>query len=173
MVVVSEHELIELEQQFAKVQNIPIRDPYLRVPIEKKAKHRPALLSEKLEQWRFMLYFENMSFDDGIDQLEELGIFNASNRGEQGQRDIHLQVKLSNIRNDFHLMISKQLEGNGELDLSEDLLRPVYDLNVLRVYYFFSETTDIKKFLNETDVQIRLTYTSDWNNYIAHGSTKT
>lgn len=47
MVVVSEHELIELEQQFAKVQNIPIRDPYLRVPIEKKAKHRPALLSEK------------------------------------------------------------------------------------------------------------------------------
>jgi hypothetical protein len=46
MVVVSEHELIELEQQFARAQNIPIKDPYLRVPIEKKAKHRPALLNE-------------------------------------------------------------------------------------------------------------------------------
>lgn len=42
MVVVSEHELIELEQQFARIQNIPIKDPYLRVPVDKKAKHRPA-----------------------------------------------------------------------------------------------------------------------------------
>jgi len=33
--------------------------------------------------------------------------------------------------------------------------------------------TDIKKFLNETDIQIRLTYSQDWNDYIAHGSTKT
>lgn len=49
MVVVSEHELIELEQEFAKAQNIPINDPYLRVPLEKKAKHRPALLSETLK----------------------------------------------------------------------------------------------------------------------------
>ncbi len=117
-----------------------------------------------------MLYFEGLSFDDGIDQLEELGVFD----GMQGkEKEIHLQVKLSNIRNDFHITIKKVLEGNGDYDESNDILRPVYDLNILRVYYYFSENTDISKFLAETDVQIRLTYTSDWNNYIAHGSTKT
>ena len=170
MVVVSEHELIELEQQFARAQNIPIKDPYLRVPIEKKAKHRPALLNETLDQWRFMLHLVEMSFDDGDDQFEELGIFAKDGSID---KEIHIQIKLSSIRNDFHVHICKKLNGSGEDDESEDLLRPVYELNILRVYYFFSENTDIRKFLNETDVQIRLTYTSDWNNYIAHGSTKT
>ena len=59
MVVVSEHELIELEQQFAKAQNIPIKDPYLRVPIEKKAKHRPASPSSTTRQ---KIFFLNINF---------------------------------------------------------------------------------------------------------------
>jgi hypothetical protein len=117
-----------------------------------------------------MLHLVEMSFDDGDDQFEELGIFAKDGSID---KEIHIQIKLSSIRNDFHVRICKQLNGSGEDDESEDLLRPVYELNILRVYYFFSENLDIRKFLNETDVQIRLTYTSDWNNYIAHGSTKT
>ena len=169
MVVVSEHELIELEQQFARIQNIPIKDPYMRVPVEKKAKHRPALLPAKLEQWRLMLYFESLSFDDGDDQLEYPGIFEEL-KGQD--KEIHLQVKISNIRNDFHIKIKKVIETSDDFSGGE-LERPVYELNILRVYYYFSEKTDIKKFLNETDIQIRLTYSQDWNDYIAHGSTKT
>jgi len=46
-------------------------------------------------------------------------------------------------------------------------------LNVIRVHYFFSETMDIDKFLNETEIKVRLTTGSEWNNYNAEGSTKT
>ena len=48
MLVVGEHELIEIEQSFAKAQNIPLHDAVIRVPIDTKPKHRPALLNENL-----------------------------------------------------------------------------------------------------------------------------
>jgi hypothetical protein len=32
MLVVGEHELIEVEQAFAKAQNIPLEDAFMRVP---------------------------------------------------------------------------------------------------------------------------------------------
>lgn len=164
MVVVSEHELIELEQQFARVQNIPITDPYLRVPIEKKAKHRPALLSENLKQWRFMIYLQNLYFEE--DNLFETNKVNT--------KDIHLQIKLFRIKNDFTLDLDMPLnrDNSGRVDPEFDYSF-AYEINLLRVYYFFSESTDIKTFLQDTELQVRLTHTGDWNNYIAQGSTKT
>jgi len=48
MLVVAEHELIEVEQKFAKISNIPLGDALIRVPQDIKPKHRPALLNEKL-----------------------------------------------------------------------------------------------------------------------------
>lgn len=166
MVVVSEHELIELEQQFAKAQNIPIKDPYLRVPIEKKAKHRPALLSEVLKQWRFMVYLEYIYFEPEDGQMFDEFNVNLSN--------VHLQLKLFNIKNDFVLDLKPvDLDKDVELKKVNWGGRTVYRINLLRVYYFFSEALDITKFLGETDLYIRLTYTKDWNNYIAHGSSRT
>lgn len=166
MVVVSEHELIELEQQFAKAQNIPIKDPYLRVPVEKKAKHRPALLSEVLKQWRFMIYMEYLYFEPE-DQFifEELGV---------NLNQVHLQIKLFNVKNDFVLGL-KEVEIDKDKDMKQICWegRKVYKINLLRVYYYFSESIDITRFLSETDLHIRLTHTKDWNNYIAHGSSKT
>lgn len=41
MLVVGEHELIEIEQDFARAANIPIHDAVIRVPIDMKPKHRP------------------------------------------------------------------------------------------------------------------------------------
>lgn len=166
MVVVSEHELIELEQQFARAQNIPIKDPYLRVPIEKKAKHRPALLSETLKQWRFMMYLEYLFFEeDDVNMFEELNV-DLSN--------IHLQIKISNMKNDFFIKLEKaDKRRDSELRKVSWKGREVYKLKLLRVYYFFSESIEINNFLSETELQIRLTHTKDWNNYIAHGSTKT
>lgn len=43
----------------------------------------------------------------------------------------------------------------------------------MRVHYFFSETDDVEKFLLETEIKIRLTKGTDWNNFVAEGSSKT
>ena len=42
----------------------------------------------------------------------------------------------------------------------------------IRVHYFFSEDVDIEKFLNETDIKMRLTHGNDWNCFVSEGSTK-
>ena len=44
---------------------------------------------------------------------------------------------------------------------------------MIRVHYFFSETTDIEKFLSETEIKMRLCQGAEWVNYVAEGSTKT
>ena len=163
MVVVSEHELIELEQQFAAVQNIPITDSYLRVPIEKKAKHRPALLNETLKQWRFMIHLQNLFFEGD-------NLFKTNNID---QTNVHLQVKLFRIKNDFELNLIEMPVMPGRREDKEFDYTHKFEINLLRVYYFFSVGTDIKTFLQETEIQVRLTYNKDWNNYIAQGSTKT
>ena len=41
----------------------------------------------------------------------------------------------------------------------------------IRVHYFFSEDVDIEKFLNETDIKMRLTHGNDWNCFVSEGST--
>jgi len=60
MLVVAEHELIEVEQKFAKISNIPLGDALIRVPQDIKPKHRPALLNEKLLQWRLLFYVHHL-----------------------------------------------------------------------------------------------------------------
>lgn len=42
-------------------------DAYVRVPIDTKPKHRPALLSEKLYQWRLIFYIKDVQ-NIGSDQ---------------------------------------------------------------------------------------------------------
>lgn len=46
-------------------------------------------------------------------------------------------------------------------------------LNFIRVHYFFSETIDIEKFLNETEIKMRFCIGPEWVNYAGEGSTKT
>ena len=46
-------------------------------------------------------------------------------------------------------------------------------MKVIRVHYLFSEDIDIEKFLNETEVKLRLTNGQEWTNYVAEGSSKT
>ena len=61
MLVVGEHELIEIEQKFARAQNIPIHDDFIRVPMDSQPKHRPALLSDTLYQWRLIFFICEIS----------------------------------------------------------------------------------------------------------------
>ena len=154
MVVVSEHELIELEQQFALAQNVPIKDPFIRVPLEKKAKHRPALLGEILNQWRLMVFAQTLSFEEKNDKIEELKLIN---------KRIFFQIKLANIKSVFEIALQKGQSHHG---------RRVYQMKILRIFYFFSETKNIEQFLEDSELQFRLTTSKDFNNYLAHGSTR-
>ena len=154
MVVVSEHELIELEQQFALAQNVPIKDPFIRVPLEKKAKHRPALLGEILNQWRLMVFAQTLSFEDSQDKIEELRLVN---------KKIFFQIKLANIKSVFEICLQRGQQQYG---------RRVYQMKILRIFYFFSETKSIGHFLEDSELQFRLTLSKDFNNYLAHGSTR-
>lgn len=215
MLVVGEHELIEIEQQFARAQNIPIYDAVVRVPIDIKPKHRPALLSENLHQWRLMFYINEIY---GIEE----------NLRNVDLNNFYLQYKLHNFKTCFKINVSFKEKNQGNLTspLEQSLIKeqitrgnmqsyqkvnnktglqlykigstsnfkqnylnvntpmespkaissnqtPYLYINKIRVHYFFSENENIEKLLQETEIKIRLTNGTDWNNFIAEGSSKT
>lgn len=215
MLVVGEHELIEIEQQFARAQNIPIYDAVVRVPIDVKPKHRPALLNESLHQWRLMFYVNEIY---GIEEnLRNIDL-----------NDFYLQYKLHNFKTCFKINVSFKEKNQGGIltsPLEESIIKdqlqkgnfqsnsksnksgtylykigttsnfkqnylnvntplqspkantanqvPYLYVNKIRVHYFFSENENIEKFLQETEIKIRLTNGTDWNNFVAEGSSKT
>ena len=87
MLVVGEHELVEVEQKLAIAHNIPLGDAVIRVPIDSKPKHRPALLAENLHQWRLLVFFNSVTDLNGK-QVTNL-------------RNLNVQYKLHNIRTCF------------------------------------------------------------------------
>ena len=192
MLVVSEHELIEIEQRFARKQNIPIRDALIRVPINQKPKHRPALLPEKLCQWRLMFFFHYVT-----DFIVDTAYYDL--------KDVYLQYKFFNHKSCFKLDFSHptddpktalhspagsrpespnggtKLTSEGQrgtlrdpalftkiMDTKVETAAPTrkknkfgpgaHQMNIIRCHYLFSETAEINKFLDETNV--RLTPTS-------------
>ena len=152
-VVVAEHELIELEQKFALAQNIPIKDLYLKVSAKKVPKNRPALLKEQLQKWRLLIY------------LTELQIKSSQEDLIQRLKDpFYIQLKISSIKSKFLIKLPP-IKGN------QSYIN--FPINILRLFYFFSENMDISKFLEGTRIDIRLTRTEDWNDLICHGSTNT
>lgn len=113
MLVVGEHELIEIEQKFARAQNIPIHDAVIRVPIDQKPKHRPALLSEKLYQWRLIFYFG---------ELKNIGAENAID-----YNNVYFQYKLHNFRTSFKVNFgdgssnsNNNKDNNNNTNLNEE-----------------------------------------------------
>ncbi|CAD8042870.1 unnamed protein product [Paramecium primaurelia] len=199
MLIVGEHELVEIEQKFAIAQNIPLGDAIIRVPMDSKPKHRPALLNEQLYQWRLLFYLEMVDL-----QGKRLIDLNGNPVGDL--KNIVLQYRLHQSKSSFKTHIIKDdnyqtlksnkqqtsqsqqkqlrfsgIERSDSIDAPEgqidDQFAQINDenlkLNVIRVHYFFSETTDIEKFLSETEIKMRLCQGSEWVNYVAEGSTKT
>jgi hypothetical protein len=174
MLVVGEHELIEIEKKFAKFQNIPINDDEIRVPIDTKPKHRPALLNERLYQWRLLFYINEIQ---GIDPSMNLDF-----------KNIYCHYKLHNFKTSFQVQArfsrSQSQDAIENSQLNEDsrmgeskrkaqgkntsiqnlsVQSPTHHnkklnlyVNMIRVHYFFSETTDIEKFLTDTEVRRKL-----------------
>ncbi|KRX07210.1 hypothetical protein PPERSA_00367 [Pseudocohnilembus persalinus] len=168
MLVVGEHELIEIEQQFAVAQNIPItdsisnnksksqaqelNDAVIRVPIDSKPKHRPALLSEHGNQ---------------MDQNYKQSQFYSTN--QEGSRNTRPK---SGSNTEYRRGSQELQETQLKFRQGKDSLSTV-NINKIKVHYIFSEEMDISKFLNETEIKVRLTQGSDWNNFLAEGSSKT
>lgn len=45
-------------------------------------------------------------------------------------------------------------------------------LNLLKIFYFFSVSKDIFKFIMNAEIEIRITKSNDFNDVIAHGTTQ-
>jgi len=162
MLVVGEHELIEVEQQFARSQNVPIIDDVIRVPINQSPKHRPALLAKNLHQWRLIIF---------VNEIKGIGRNKKVN-----YNDLYFQLKLHTFRTVFNISVKEnrmeelRLEADNPLTQGEKL---DVNINHIRVYYFFSEDLNIEKFINETEIKVRITQGQLWNSFLAEGSTKT
>lgn len=186
MLVVSEHELIDVEQRIARAQNIPLGEGIYRVQADTKPMHRPPLLADKLHQWRLMFF---INYVGGLGNNPKITSFS----------NLHLQFKFGDNKSIFPLkllrsdnkppklaykhdfsvlrmqnqtMTSAQMGTSNAFDftqphpMSAKSLRKqeqqhrvqvenglYYDLRVLRVFYLFSETPDIEKFLKESQVK--------------------
>ena len=76
----------------------------------------------------------------------------------------------------MHSANSHYRTGSGQihmLDEEKPKVKSTYKINYIRVHYFFSEENSISKFLSETEIKCRLTQGTDWNSFIAEGSSKT
>jgi hypothetical protein len=157
-----------MEQKFARAQNIPIKEALERVPTEQVPLHRPALVSERLNQWRLLIYFhsitnlelDNAYFDPKNIQLQ-FKLFNQTTsfklqhipsyddtKGEDhgyynsGQKGVATNMNLK-----------KMLDSKGEINFpKKKKASGLYMVNSMRIHYFFSETTDIQQFLDESEV---------------------
>ena len=152
-VVVAEHELIELEQKFALAQNIPIKDLYAKVSAKRVPKNRPALLKEQLKKWRLMVYLTELQIKNDQDSL-----------ADRFKDAFYIQLKIASIKSKFMMKLPRVRTKNGYIH---------FPVNILRLFYFFSEEMDISDFLENTKIDIRVTRTEDWNDLICHGSTNT
>ncbi|KAL4506485.1 hypothetical protein ABPG72_000056 [Tetrahymena utriculariae] len=188
MLVVGEHELIEIEQKFAEAQNIPIYDAVIRVPIDTKPKHRPALLSETLNQWRLLFYIcdiSNIGIDQNIDfqnlyfqyKLHNYKTsFKISVKDSDSERRNLASDQNSQNRNSFKSIRSDQVKSPTNQQQQHAQSSRHYShlsMNHIRVHYFFSEDLNIEKFLKDTQIKVRLTQGPDWNAFLAEGSSKT
>jgi len=157
-----------VEQKFARAQKIPIQDALLRVPIDQKPKHRPALLNEKLNQWRLLIYFHSVNnleidsayFDPKNIQLQykfynqktSFKLFHVPSY-EDYHGDDHGYYTLSSKGSPTNAHLKKMMDSRGEINFPrKKKVSGLYMINSMRVHYLFSETTDIQKFLDETEV---------------------
>ncbi|KRX03758.1 hypothetical protein PPERSA_04266 [Pseudocohnilembus persalinus] len=101
MLVVQEHELIEIEQKLSQAMKIPIYDPVFRVPVEKNKlpKNRPALLQAKLNQYRLMFYMSDIQ--DILNNIKKPGqSYNIDN--------LYIQYKICNQKTSWKLTPEKE-----------------------------------------------------------------
>lgn len=79
-------------------QNIPLGDAIVRVPMDSKPKHRPALLNEQLYQWRLLFYFE------GVD-LQGKRVIDLNGQPIFDLRNVYIQYRLHQSKTSFKATI--------------------------------------------------------------------
>ena len=145
---------------FAKAQNIPIVDQYVRVPMDQKPKHRPALLSENLYQWRLLFYMTHIT---DFELNEPINMKNVCLQYNFLQNKTIFQIQSPN--DDKHMTAESSLASENrspgqsyyEFKFQKKKIPAntgSFAVNAIRVHYFFSETTDVSSFLEKTNVRI-------------------
>jgi hypothetical protein len=157
-VVVSEHKLIEYEQNFALSQNVRIKELFIKVKSEKRPKNRPHFVPSFLRQWRLLLLIKEIRFDRKHES------FLANLRWED--TIFYFQVKLGCAKFSFKLKFDRKWTEKDSF---------VFSVKVLKIFYFFSlQEESIAPFLAETDLIFRLTDSEAGNGCVnGHGSSKT
>lgn len=117
MLVVSEHELIQVERELARTVNIKVKEEIFIEKTEMKNRKRPVYLAEDLNQWRLMLYFS---------EIKELESYDRNH-------NLYLQYRLNN-----------QPALSDCLKLSDYISKKTaINVNQIKIHYFFSESLNI------------------------------
>jgi hypothetical protein len=155
MLVVAEHELIEIEKLYAIAQSIPMDDKskmISKLSLKNENKISSDNFKNKLQQWRIMFYCKQF-FDLDIDELKKATKGNINN--------LYLQIRIFDFITPMKLKdFSKSSSTDG-----------AYEINRMRVHYFFTDTKDVmKSFLTNTEIELRVTEGMNWNKPIAIAS---
>ena len=158
MLVVAEHELIEIEKLYAIAQSIPMDDRskmISKLSLKNENKISSDNFKNKLQQWRIMFYWKQF-FDLKVEELKEACKGNTGN--------LYLQIRI------FDFITPMKLNDFTKTDsISNE--NDIYEINRMRVHYFFTDTKEVmKSFLTNTEIELRVTEGMNWNKPIAIAS---
>eukprot|EP00347_Sterkiella_histriomuscorum_P005635 403355843 len=171
LIVVAEQDLQNVEKQFAEAQNIPTlkTDSKLEEQLmaeqnaianKGKPKYNTSDFKEKLLQWRILITL-NSFFD-----LEKEDI----DRFVKDDDKFYLQLKIFDYVTLFKIKTDKfkkvQSFDPEVIDSSQTILITALDLFKVRVHYFFTRGEDITQFLQNTEIEVRLTIGDCWHKHI-------
>jgi hypothetical protein len=150
MLVVAEHELIEIEKLYAIAQSIPMDDKS-KIISQLSLKNENKISSDnfkgKLQQWRIMFYCKQF-FDLNFKELKQACNGNTGN--------LYLQIRM------FDFITPMKLADFSKID--SDDREGAYEINRMRVHYFFTDTKEVmKSFLTNTEIELRVTDGMNWN----------
>jgi len=156
-VAIAEHQLMELEKQFARQLSIPVQDKALELDIGGKKNvnlTHPVLSNPILTMWRVMFYFDYLTLN-GIFPIislkkENISMFNKN-------KEYYLQFRFLTHITKFPINICPEPNTNRSI------------LNKLRIHYFLSDSQNIDETLQNIIAEIRITEGPVWENIVFCG----
>lgn len=158
MLVVAEHELIEIEKLYAIAQSIPMDDKskmISKLSLKNENKISSDNFKNKLQQWRIMFYCKQF-FDLNVEELK------TACKGQLN--NLYIQIRI------FDFITPMKLADFSKVQ-NDDNEEGAFEINKMRVHYFFTDTKEVmKSFLTNTEIELRVTEGMNWNKPIAIAS---
>lgn len=165
MLVVAEHELIEIEKLYAIAQGIPMDDRskiISKISLKNENKISSDNFKNKLQQWRIMFYWKQF-FDIDVEELRAISKNNLGKLTPPFLGNLYLQIRI------FDFITPMKLNDFSKSQKSEP--DGMFQINRMRVHYFFTSEKDVmKSFFNNTEIELRITVGMNWNKPVAIAS---